>query len=97
MYIIEYNDGDSLCIPMTWDDECAGAVCSGASSSPVAIFPDRAAARRAIDISAKFAALCKAQGKPANDDFFPPCRKNVRIRACKPNVAIDRQDVGGGR
>lgn len=83
MYIVVFNDGDSLLIPMGWDSDCDGALCC-ISAGPVVVFSDRAQARHAIDVSAKFAALCKAQGKPANDDFLGKFRKFVKIVPCVP-------------
>ena len=96
MYIIEYADGDCVHLPMGWDDDCDGAVCVASDAADIAMFSDRAAARRAIDISAKFAALCKAQGKPANDDFLPASRKHLRIRRCMPNRGAEPTERGAG-
>lgn len=88
MFIVVYDDNDCLCLPMGWDDDCAGALCSP-TGDRVALFASREAARKAIDISAKFAALCRAQGKPANDDFIGTARKNVRVLACHPNNSMN--------
>ena len=85
MFIVIYDDDDCLCIPQSWDSACVGAICSGNRGDTVAMFESRAAARRAIDISAKFAALCKSQGKPANEDFIGECRKNIRVVPLIPN------------
>jgi hypothetical protein len=84
MFIVVYNDDCGLCIPMQWDSDCAGAICI-CGSGKVVVFSERKAAQKAIDVSAKFAALCKAQGKPANEDFIGNCRKFVRVMACIPN------------
>jgi hypothetical protein len=81
MFIVVYNDDDCLCLPMQWDSDCKGALCV-CGTGDIVVFSDRKAARRAIDISSKFAALCKAQGKPANEDFLGDCRKHVRIMPC---------------
>ena len=68
---------------MGWDDDCAGAICG--VNKTVAMFDSRKAARTAINISTKFALLCKAQGKPVNLDFLGECRKNLRVVPCVPN------------
>ena len=83
--IVVWADDMGLCIPMGWDDDCEGAICG--FQKDVALFSDRREARRAIDISTKFAALCKAQGKPANEDFLGECRRNVRVVPLRPNAA----------
>lgn len=83
MYMIVWDDDQGLCVPMAFDGDCAGAVCAIGHKNKVAVFADRKSARKAIDISAKFAALCKAQGKPANDDFLGECRKNLRVVECE--------------
>lgn len=49
----------------------------------VAVFGSRAEARKAIAISTHFARLCKAQGKPANEDFID-YRKNLHICPLAP-------------
>jgi hypothetical protein len=69
-------DNQDLCVPLGWDDECEGAL---EYSDPVVVFPNRKAARRAISVSKKYAALCKAQGKPANSDFLPECADCIKI------------------
>ena len=69
-YIVVFFDGDCLHIPMTRDKDCEGALQCSNIYDPVAVFPDRAAARKAIKISTAFAKLCKEQGKAANDDFL---------------------------
>jgi hypothetical protein len=77
-YIVVYDDGDCLCITLSFDPECEGALCCLRDGS-AALFATRDSARRAIRISTKFAELCKTQGKPANDDFLKPGIKNVKI------------------
>lgn len=80
-YIVLFDDRQGLSIPMGEDPECPGAIqCMSAS---VTIFKDRAAARKAIRISAAKARLDKEQGKPANDDFLE-ARKHLRIVPLKP-------------
>ena len=70
-YLIVYDDC-GIRFPMTWDKHCEGAVCCADGKEPIVIFPSHAAARRAVTISARFAALEKAQGKPCNDEFLTP-------------------------
>lgn len=66
-FIVVFDDDQGMCVPMGWDADCEGAVC--ATSSRVALFPTRAAARQAIRISTAWARLRKAQGRPENTDF----------------------------
>lgn len=74
--MVVYDDTFGLCFPMGWDCECEGAI--EASEKPV-IFPNRAAAQRAIRISRKWAALRKEQGVIISSDFDPLNIKYVRI------------------
>ena len=86
--IVVWDDEMGMCVPMGWDADCAGAIC--ACNRHVAVFASRAEARRAIDISSKFAALCRAQGRPANDDFMGDARKNLRVVMLSPNDKLSR-------
>ena len=86
MFIVVYDDDDCLCIPQTWDKNCAGALCSGTHEDAIAAFTSRSAARKAIGISAKFAALCKAQGKPPNVDFLGKRRRHLHIVPLQPDA-----------
>lgn len=90
-FIVVYCDNDCVQIPMKFDEDCKGALCCGGAGDVVAAFADAAAARRAIRISERYARLCKEQGKPLNDDFLGPCRKNVKIMTC----GIDRAKEDG--
>lgn len=83
-FIVVFDDENGLCVPFGWDYECKGAICC--NSGKVSLFLDRKSARRAIDISAKFAALRKSQGIPENTDFSPACRKSIRIMECVPST-----------
>jgi len=76
-FIVVYDDQASLCVPMTIDTECEGAIECG--NGPVVVFCDRKAAQKAITIAVKRAELLKAQGKTANEDFLTG-RKHVKIR-----------------
>jgi len=84
MLIVVYDDKDCLCFPQVWDKDCEGAICTGNADGKdiVALFETRKAARTAIDISAKAAALAKAQGKPANEEYLGDYRKNLRLQEC---------------
>lgn len=75
--IVVYDDEGSLCLPYTFDPDCEGAVCN--ADGPVALFPDRKAARKAIRISTKFAELQLAQGVPCNEDFVN-YKRFIKIR-----------------
>ena len=79
-FIVLWDDGQGVCAPMQWDTDFDGSLCLALDS--VALFDSRAAARRAINISAKFAALQVAKGIPANLDFLGKARKNLRIVPC---------------
>ena len=79
MFIVLWDDQFGVCVPMGFDSECPGALEAAGTNSAVAVFPNRPTARRAIDISAKHAALRKAQGLPSNDDFLGAARKFLRI------------------
>ena len=81
LFLVVWDDEQGLCVPMAWDTDCEGAICAGGSTDKLALFRSRKAARKAIDVSAKFAALLRAQGKPANDDFLGG-RSNLRICEC---------------
>jgi|GEM_PF-1644225 len=78
-FLVVYDDQDCLHIPFTWDRDCEGAICSGSSADGFAVFPSKAEARKSIDISTRFNALLKSQGKIRNEDFENPSRKNIRI------------------
>jgi hypothetical protein len=78
-YIVVWDDGDCVCVPMAWAEDCEGALAPTGDLSPVAMFGSRSAARKAIAISAAFARLGKAQGKPYCDDFLPPASQCLRI------------------
>lgn len=92
MYMVVFDDEQGLILPMTMDADCRGALCAWGRGDTVALFRDRKEARTAINISAKFAALCKAQGTPANDDFLPPCRKFLRIVPCSANPGREAEE-----
>lgn len=81
LFLVVWDDEQGLCVPMSRDSDCEGAICAGGNADKLALFRSRADARKAIDVSAKFAALCRAQGKPENTDFLEG-RKNLRIREC---------------
>jgi len=80
LYTVYWDDQQGLCAPMTWDDECQGAICAGPGK--IAAFVSRRDARKAINISTKWNTLLKAQGKPYNTDFEGVCRQYIRVAAC---------------
>ena len=69
--LIVYDDC-GIRFPMTWDKSCEGAVCCANGKESVVVFQSRADARRAVTISARFAALEKAQAKEHNSEFLIP-------------------------
>lgn len=85
MYIVIYDDNDGLVVPMTWDADCDGAICSRSPNEAVALFETRSTARKAIEISTRFAQLCRAQNKPANADFLDSFKKNIHIVPLAPS------------
>lgn len=85
-FIVLWDDEMGVCCPMGWDEDCDGALCCITES--VALFDSRKAARKAIDISAKFAQLRRSQGKPVNLDFIGDARKKLRVVPCRPNDAL---------
>ena len=82
-FIVLYDDGDCICLPMQWDEECEGAICSLSMPNAIAVFPSRVNARKAIKISRSFALLQKAQGKPYNADFTEELN-HIKIIPLKP-------------
>jgi hypothetical protein len=70
LFMVIYDDDQGLTAPMGKDRECEGALCGICRGDKIALFTSRKAARTAIEISAKFAALKRAQGKPENTDFL---------------------------
>lgn len=85
MYIVVYDDGESICAVMGWDDDCDGAIC--ATCGDVAVFESRKDALKAIRISKAFAKLCVEQGKMANSDFLGDAAKCIDIRKLKAREA----------
>lgn len=81
IFLVVFDDEQGLCVPMAHDAECEGAISAGSKDDTLALFTSRKDARKAITVSAKFAALQQAQGKPANSDFLE-ARKWLRIREC---------------
>jgi hypothetical protein len=76
--IVVYDDEQGICAPLGWDTDCEGALCC---VEPVVVFPDRNAARKAINVSARYNDLCREQGKSnRNTDFDPECRPYIRIK-----------------
>ena len=67
--------------PMTWNDECGGAIVVDNNKPPV-VFANPAAARAAITISKRFEQLRRAQGRPHNSDFLEDLKqvKIVRVQ-----------------
>lgn len=80
-FIVVYKDNDTLDLPFGWDDNCLGALCC--YSDAVALFTSRKLAQQAIRISARYAALRAAQGKPVDTDFLDGIA-NVKIVPCLP-------------
>ena len=68
--IVVFDDEQGLCVPYGLDPDCEGALTpADGEEIPVAVFPGRRAARKAITVSKRLALLRKAQGKPENTDF----------------------------
>lgn len=90
-YIVVFEDGMGICVPMALDKDCAGALVGMTGSDPIALFDSRSDARKAIRISTAYAKLCAAQGLPANEDFLT-CPKSVRVVPC---AAASAPQIGG--
>lgn len=82
IFMVVWDDQQGVCSPMSRDADCQGAICATCHGDKIALFLSKDAARKAINISAKFAALQRAQGKPENTDFLEG-RKNLSIRQCE--------------
>lgn len=80
-WIVCWDDQMGACWPMGKDPDCDGALCA-LHTGKIAMFSSRAAARKAIKVSAAYAKLRKAQGLPANEDFREAIA-NVRIVECE--------------
>jgi hypothetical protein len=78
LFVVIYDDADCLSVPMAWDEDCTGAICAWGPGQKVATFATRAAAQKAIRISACWARLRIEQGKPANTDFTES-RQNLQV------------------
>ncbi|MEM6911072.1 MAG: hypothetical protein AAF555_05760 [Verrucomicrobiota bacterium] len=88
LFVVLYDDKGGLQCPMMWDADCEGALTAWWHPNPIATFPSRADARKAITISTKYAQLVKAQGKPENTDFTE-FKKHLRVEElCLPNKQI---------
>lgn len=86
-FIIVYFNNDSLTVPYQWDDDCEGAVEAWDGQKPIAVFPDRKTAQKAIAVSTAWNRLLQAQGKTFNEDFTDPkFRKPIRIVPLKAEV-----------
>lgn len=78
LFVVLYDDDNGISCPMAWDDDCEGAIRGMWAKEKIATFASRKDARKSIDISAKFAALQKAQGKLENTDFTE-FRRNLKV------------------
>ena len=89
MFIVVFDDEGAVCAPYGWDSDCEGALAQAIDrDDPVAVFDTRQDAKKAIEISRRYGLLCKAQGKPVNDDFTDPkYAKCIRIKPLKPKGA----------
>ncbi len=95
LFMVCWDDQQGLCVPMVWDADCQGAICGGiGEKDKVAIFTSRQSARKAIDISTKWNALLKAQGKVHISDFDGECRKNIRVVECLQNATLSGSEGG---
>jgi len=48
-FIVVYDDNDCIFLPMQWSSECNGAVEPISRPNPIAVFPSRKEARKAIN------------------------------------------------
>jgi hypothetical protein len=82
--IVVFDDTQGACWPMGWDSDCEGALC--AFNGTVALFESRADAIRAISVSRAYRRLCKAQGKPTNDDWSSGCAHCIKVLSLQPEA-----------
>lgn len=83
MYLIVYDDGNSLSLPMRADSKCEGAVTTAEEGQPI-LFGTKKEAERAVRVSRAWADLQAARGDSVDgDDFAPENRKHVKILKCK--------------
>lgn len=80
--IVVFDDEQGLCVPFGFSQECDGAFEAACGNTPVAVFPGRAAARKAITISKRYAKLIEAQGGPVNMDFTTDAA-SIKIKDAK--------------
>lgn len=78
--------------PMTWNDECEGAICVDNNKHPV-VFANPAEARAAVKISQRFEQLRKAQGKQYRSDFIEDIKHVKVIRVQTTQGVIDATSV----
>ena len=80
-FIVCFDDEMGACWPMQLDTDCAGALCA-LGRGKIAIFRNKADARKAIKISTAYARLRSAQGLGANADFLDQLR-HVKVVECE--------------
>jgi hypothetical protein len=66
LYLVSYQNTDSLTWLMGWDGDCEGAICV---TEPPVVFTSRKEAKKALAVSRANAFLRKAQGTMYNSDF----------------------------
>lgn len=93
-YAVQCDDGAALDGTYTFDPDVPGGVCRRGFNKPVAVFPDRASAARAIRISELAARLARERGEIVNDDFLGSNRKNIRIVRLEAAEAEQPKNVG---
>ena len=89
--IVVFDDEQGLCFPMCLDPDCEGAIYCG--DDPIALFPNRAAAMKAIKISKAQAKLKAAQGAIANTDFLE-CASFIKIKKVE---LVAAEMIGGAK
>ena len=79
-FVVVFEDA-GLFYPLGWDSDCEGALCQ--SLHQVAEFFSKSDARRAIDVTVKFSALRRAQGRVSHDFHRVP-RSCLRVLPLVP-------------
>ena len=78
-FIVVFDDDQGMCCPMAWSEDSGKQDTLEGSALSAAVFPSRAEARKAINITAAQAKVDKLRGNAANTDFLPPAVSCVKI------------------
>lgn len=77
MFIVIYDDEMGVVSPLQWDADCEGAIHCWCGSDPIAVFPDRKAARKAIAVSEAWNRLLAEWPEDLRVRKFPEVKAGV--------------------